>query len=196
MNDKQLDHDSEHTPTEAPFPLMNIILGIVFPAAVTLMYMFLFRSEYIRYRPWIAQHVAWAAILLQQFSLLVFYFVLCRRKNLRHLFRSLSFPKIVIEFLVAFLAAVTIFLLMGLITHAAKWAFNIEMPVDNVTRGIGFASNSYVLIVTIIAAIAIAPLCEELYVRGFLYNALKTRFPFLVAVLLQAAVFAFLHFRS
>ena len=142
MNDKELNHDSEQNSTEAPFPLINIILGIVFPAAMILTYIFVFRLEYIRYRPWIAQHVAWIGILLQQFSLLVFYFVLCRKKNTRRLFRSESFRDIVIELLVAFVAAVIIFLLMGLITHAAKWAFNIEMPMDKVARGMKSGSNS------------------------------------------------------
>ncbi len=69
------------------------------------------------------------------------------------------------------------------------------MPTDKVLQGMRLAPNSYVLIVILITGIAIAPLCEELYIRGFLYNALKTRFPMLIAVLLQAAIFALLHFR-
>jgi membrane protease YdiL (CAAX protease family) len=193
---KHLLNGSLYDSTKAPFPLKNIILGIAIPTAITLIYISLFRLDFIRYRPWIAQHIAWTGILLQQFSLILLYFVLCRKKKSWHLFRSQSFPKILIEFLVAFLVAVIILLVMGLIALTVKWIFKIEMPTDTIMQGMKLAPNSYVLIVILITGIAIAPICEELYAKGFLYNAFKTRFPVLIAVLLQAAIFAILHFRS
>lgn len=195
MNE-HLPNISQYDSMIAPFPLKNIILGVTIPAAITLTYISLFRLDFIRYRPWIAQHIAWAGVLLQQFSLILLYFVLCKKKKSWRLFRPQSFPKILIEFLVAFLVAVVILLVMGLIALTVKWIFKIEMPTDKIVQGMKLAPNSYVLIVILITGIAIAPLCEELYVRGFLYNALKTRFPMLIAVLLQAVIFAFLHFRS
>ena len=187
--------DLRKRPEQVPFPLKNIIWGIAIPAIITLIYIFLFRLDFIRYRPWIAQHIAWAGILLQQFTVVVVYFVLCRKKKSWHLFHSQSFPKILVEFLVSFSVAAFILLTLGLVALALK-QIKIEMPTDRVLQGLRLASNSYVSIVALITAIAIAPLCEELYVRGFLYNALKTRFPMLIAVLLQAMIFAFLHFRS
>jgi len=193
---KQLLNGSLYDSTKAPFPLKNIILGIAIPAAISLIYISLFRLDFIRYRPWIAQHIAWASILLQEFLLILLYFVLCRKKKSWHLFRSQSFPKILIEFLVAFLVAVVILLVIGLIALTAEWIFKIEMPTSKIMQWAKFAPNSYVLIVILITGIAIAPFCEELYFRGFLYNALKTRFPVLIAVLLQAAIFGLLHFRS
>jgi membrane protease YdiL (CAAX protease family) len=182
--------------TKVPFPLKNIILGVSIPAAITLIYISLFRLEFIRYRPWIAQHILWTGILFQQLSLILLYYVLCRNKKSWNLFRSQSFGKILIEFLVAFLVAVILLLFTGLIALTVKWIFKIEMPTSVIEQWAKLAPNSYIVIVLLITGIAVAPLCEELYVRGFLYNALKTRVPMFIAVLLQAAIFAFLHFRS
>ncbi len=193
---KHLPNGSQYDFTKVPFPLKNIILGVAIPAAITLIYIYLFRLEFIRYRPWIAQHILWTGILVQQLSLILLYYVLCRKKKSWNLFRSQSFGKILIEFLVAFLVAVILLLFTGLIALTVKWIFKIEMPTDKIMQGIKLAPNSYVLIVILITGIAIAPICEELYIRGFLYNALKTRLPVLIAVLLQAAIFAILHFRS
>ncbi|MHC4721796.1 MAG: CPBP family glutamic-type intramembrane protease, partial [Planctomycetota bacterium] len=163
---------------------------------ITSIYIPLFRLDFLRYRPWIWQPIFWTGILSQPFLLIFLYFVLCRKKKSWHLFRSQSLAKILIEFLVAFLVAVIILLVMGLITLTVKWIFKIEMPTSVIVQWAKIAPNSYILIALLIMSIVVTPLCEELYVRGFLYNALKTRFPVLIAVLLQAAIFAFLHFRS
>ena len=95
--------------------------------------------------------------------LILLYLILCRKKKSWHLFRSQSFPKILIEFLVSFLVAAIILLLLGLTALTVKWIFKIEMPTDKVLQGMKLAPNSYVLIVILITGIAIAPLCEELY---------------------------------
>ncbi|MHC4741188.1 MAG: CPBP family glutamic-type intramembrane protease [Planctomycetota bacterium] len=191
-----LNHDSEQDSTDARFPLVSLILGIAFPAGLALTYMFLFRLEYVRYRPWIAQHVAWAGVLLQQFSLLVFFLVLCGKRKSGLLLHPRPRPKRWKEFLVAFMVFAVITLGMWLIALILKRMFNVPMPADRAYQGLKQASFSYVAIVTILSGVLLAPFFEELYVRGFLYNALKTRLPLAVAVLLQAAVFAILHFRN
>src|SRR5436305_1745389 len=42
-------------------------------------------------------------------------------------------------------------------------------------------------------AVGLAPVGEELFFRGFLYNALRRRWPRAVALVVQAAVFGLLH---
>ena len=51
----------------------------------------------------------------------------------------------------------------------------------------------YQSIALIIMAIVVAPLAEEVFFRGMVYNALRRRMHFLFAALLQAAVFGFVH---
>jgi membrane protease YdiL (CAAX protease family) len=189
-------HEATSDSKEAPFPIIRIILGIVLPVALFLMYASLFRLEFIQYRPWLAQHVSWVGILVQQFSLLMVYSVLCGKNRSRHLIRSRPHPKLWIEFAIALLLAATILLSIGLITMILKRVFQIEMPVDKVYQSLNQVSNSYWAIAAIVTGIAIAPFCEELYVRGFLYNAIKTRVPIVVAILLQAIIFSVLHFRN
>ena len=142
---KHLLNGSQCDSTKLPFPPKNIILGVTIPAAITIIYIFFFRLDFIRYRPWIAQHIAWAGILLQQFLLILLYFVLCRKKKSWHLFRSQSSPEILREFLLAFLVAVIILLVMGLITLTVKWIFKIEMLPSVIVRWMNFAPNSYIL---------------------------------------------------
>ncbi len=111
---------SQNDSTKVPFPLKNIILGIAIPAAMTSIYIYLFRLDFIRYRPWIWQPIFWTVIFSQPFLLILLYFVLCRKKKTWHLFHSQSLVKILIEFLVAFLAAVIILGVMGLMTLTVK----------------------------------------------------------------------------
>ena len=44
-----------------------------------------------------------------------------------------------------------------------------------------------------VVAIAVAPVVEEIFFRGFIYNALRRRLPVLAAVVLQALAFGLLH---
>ena len=46
----------------------------------------------------------------------------------------------------------------------------------------------------IILIALVAPICEEIFFRGFLYQALKRRFRVGVAMAVSAAVFASIHF--
>ncbi|MHB1418505.1 MAG: CPBP family intramembrane glutamic endopeptidase [Bacillota bacterium] len=50
------------------------------------------------------------------------------------------------------------------------------------------------LFVTLFAGVVIAPVGEELYFRGFLYNALKARMGVRLGIILASLVFAAMHF--
>jgi membrane protease YdiL (CAAX protease family) len=49
------------------------------------------------------------------------------------------------------------------------------------------------LVLNALMAIALAPLCEEVYFRGFLFQGLRGRFRFFPAAAISATVFAFVH---
>lgn len=56
------------------------------------------------------------------------------------------------------------------------------------------AGNGIVLTVVIgILVVGVAPVAEEFFFRGFFYTALRTRFPFLAAALIDSIVFGLVH---
>jgi membrane protease YdiL (CAAX protease family) len=49
------------------------------------------------------------------------------------------------------------------------------------------------LVLNALMAVALAPLCEEVYFRGFLFQGLRGRMRFLPAAVVSATIFAFVH---
>src|SRR5262249_22324977 len=55
-------------------------------------------------------------------------------------------------------------------------------------------SGDYAFLVVVgLLAVTVAPVCEEVFFRGFLYDALRSRMPVLLAAILQSLLFAALH---
>lgn len=50
------------------------------------------------------------------------------------------------------------------------------------------------LVLALVAAAVVAPICEELFFRGMLYRYLRRRWPVWLAVVVAATIFAVLHF--
>ncbi len=74
---------------------------------------------------------------------------------------------------------------------ALKSIFGIEAPpskVDELISNRNISSNILIIITTIIA-----PFCEEIYFRGFLYSAFKNNFGVTVALFLSSFLFALAH---
>jgi tetratricopeptide (TPR) repeat protein len=69
--------------------------------------------------------------------------------------------------------------------------FNIEDP--EFIRMVKYAPSSLSLILVLISSFTIIPLAEELFFRGFLYNALKARLSTRIAAVLQAFIFTIIH---
>src|SRR5438477_11253831 len=49
------------------------------------------------------------------------------------------------------------------------------------------------LVINAVMAVCLAPLCEEVYFRGFLFQGLRGRMRFVWAALLSGSFFAFVH---
>lgn len=53
--------------------------------------------------------------------------------------------------------------------------------------------DSRLIWVLLVSSITVAPLCEEVFFRGFLHQALKSRMPIAVAAFIQSGLFALMH---
>jgi membrane protease YdiL (CAAX protease family) len=63
----------------------------------------------------------------------------------------------------------------------------------DVVKGMTYSSYSPFVIVWLLLSFTIGPVAEEIYFRGFLYNAFRARMPALIAGLLQSLIFAVCH---
>ena len=84
----------------------------------------------------------------------------------------------------------------GVIVAAITSGLNHGKPVPSNAREMfnNHGSALPVLLLALLAAAVVAPICEELFFRGMLYRYLLRRWPVWAAVLVSATIFAALHF--
>jgi membrane protease YdiL (CAAX protease family) len=98
-----------------------------------------------------------------------------------------------VEAVVAVPAWVAMFITLIMIVVAYIVAFGrFEPPVNPFEKLSGQVSH-FELICLALVAVLLAPVCEETFFRGMLYNALRRRLPIWVAIPIQGLVFGFLH---
>ena len=68
---------------------------------------------------------------------------------------------------------------------------SISLPISDITTG---SSNPLLFIFELFAAIIIAPISEELFFRGVLFNRLKIRKGFLFGLIVSSIIFGLCHF--
>ncbi|MCL5073301.1 MAG: CPBP family intramembrane metalloprotease [Actinobacteria bacterium] len=90
-----------------------------------------------------------------------------------------------------FISLLFIFLISFLYVLALKSIFGIEAPpskIDELVANRNISSN-----ILIIVTAVVAPFCEEIYFRGFLYPAFKKSFGVLAALFLSSFLFSLAH---
>ena len=87
--------------------------------------------------------------------------------------------------------------LLSIIVWILTETMSIHIPGLNPQEDVlpVFGSGKFAMSVAGIIAIIIAPILEEIFFRGFLLKSLMTKYPFYVASILTAGIFAFVHFQ-
>jgi hypothetical protein len=83
--------------------------------------------------------------------------------------------------------------LLWLVSALIEVLLEAEIQPPEVWDRLGYAPNSILLLSLLIFGCTVMPAIEEIYFRGFLYNALKTRVRLWMALVVQALVFAGIH---
>ena len=65
---------------------------------------------------------------------------------------------------------------------------------QDVVESLGGDEGTIGLVVAGVMVIAVAPVVEEFFFRGFFYRALRSRYPIVVAALMDGLLFGFIHF--
>jgi CAAX protease family protein len=78
---------------------------------------------------------------------------------------------------------------------AAVYGAAVQPKVDQgITQSLGANQSTLGLIVAGVMVMVVAPVAEEIFFRGFVYGALRTKFSVLVAAGLDALLFGIIHF--
>jgi membrane protease YdiL (CAAX protease family) len=148
-------------------------------------------------REWLAgvpasQFVAVTGIL-SQMCLLAYPLVIARRRRMADQFRWPGFERFVFEAALAIPIVIGLFLMLlcaGLII--TRVAPHTSLTPAVFERAASAQDYSFVMVIAVLAVL-VAPVCEEVFFRGFLYSALRSRLPVPVAALVQSLIFALLH---
>jgi membrane protease YdiL (CAAX protease family) len=144
---------------------------------------------------WLSAPPVWLALTLAvagtAWMLVYPLWVVCRRHV--HLPSIPSVRRFLIEATWAVPALVVMWAALVLLMFAWRVLFGeASLPVNPFEESARTADRTRLLMVALVA-VTLAPLAEEVFFRGMLYNALRRWFPALVAGLVQALAFGLLH---
>jgi membrane protease YdiL (CAAX protease family) len=147
----------------------------------------------IKYRPWISWPIIVLITIIYGLSLLVYGIKACKKLEYWPLFTFLSPRKVVLEFFKSLLILIPVRIVIGLAILAVGLIINVEMTERSFIRFATYAPNSWIVFCWLLFAFTVGPAIEEIFFRGFLYNALKTRFSLAIACIAQAVIFTLYH---
>lgn len=87
--------------------------------------------------------------------------------------------------MIAYLVYLAFALVYGAIVHPQQ---------EDVTRDLGYGEGALANVAAAALIIAVAPLSEELFFRGFMFGGLRQRMSFLPAALIPATVWGLFHY--
>lgn len=190
---KSLEIDPFENLKKISWPKKEIAFGASIPIFFLVFGYALDHVDLIRYRPWIAAPIYFSLDILCPVSCLMYPVYVLRKRGIGPLFYPVPIPQIFKEFLISFPVLFLMCFGIGLVVGVLEIISKTELTQPEVLKWLAYAPSSILLFISIFFAFTLIPLCEEIFFRGFLYNALKTRVPVLFATLFQAIFFAALH---
>jgi len=178
------------TSDKTPWSLRDIIIGVV------ILIPFIFQDknpvliDFFLHRPWLLFPSLLILTLASDGSLL-FYSLYILKKRKFSLFPSMQSSQILREFLKAFFYFLFVIFTVGLLMLFVEIIFKTEMKEPGSALKL-LPSNLY-LIILCVTGFTLGPIVEEIFFRGFLYNALKSYVPMAIAGIVQAALFSVVH---
>lgn len=175
------------------WPRRDIVIGLVILLLFGGVSYGLWSLDQFKYRFWISRPAWYALFALEEAYFLLYPLYVFRERGFNPLLLPVSVGKIVREFFISFFLALLISIAIGLIIRLLAFLFETQATPPEFLQQLRFAPNSILLIVTFTLGFTITPLAEELFFRGFIYNALKSHSSVGIAMVVQAAFFALLH---
>lgn len=182
---------------EAPFknvsvPTSEILIGIFLPSLI-LAASALVRTFFLQTRPWIQGYATFFMLVFFDLVLLFYALAVCKKRGLRPLFRRASAQERLSMFFSSLLLAIGINFLVGAVHLLLRKVLNQELEMPDYASLATSGPNSLLSLLLILTGFTAVPVLEEIYFRGFLYNALKSRLPRFSSAALASILFAAAH---
>jgi membrane protease YdiL (CAAX protease family) len=100
---------------------------------------------------------------------------------------------IFIEVPFALLSVPIVMVILTFVFQAAAYLFGPSATPTAPLESLARSPNRFEPLALVVLAVSVGPVAEEVFFRGFLYNALRQRLRWLVAAVLQAAAFGLFH---
>jgi|GEM_PF-2437110 len=171
------------------WPALDIFLGFALLVAL----FFVQRFNPFSDDPWKAQAFELAVIVTSLISLVLYSVYSCRKSRLWPMFRKTSLKALGKEFIVSSWYMFVMLLVCGILLLIPALILQPGMNRHEIFTGTGIESDTALTVALLIVVMTLGPFAEELFFRGFLYNALKSRLSIGTAATLQALVFSAFH---
>jgi len=174
---------------DARWKTRSIVIGLAVLAA--------YRSLGFVDREWLVQFPVWLLIAVTMAAPAVFLLIfplLTRDPHRRATFGVPAPSRWLTEFAIAVPVVLCTLFVLGTVIHLVEHFFPGTSLTSDLTKNMAQSPNRTVVYLTLIFMFTVAPVAEELFFRGFLYNAFRARMPLLVAALAQSLIFGFAHF--
>jgi membrane protease YdiL (CAAX protease family) len=131
--------------------------------------------------------------LLPQLLLLAFPLILARCSGNAGRFHWPDLTKFVIEAALAIPVIIGMLILMVIVGYVLSRVSPHTSLTPAAFEEAAQTHNVSFVVTIVLLAVAVAPVCEEVFFRGFLHNALRTRMPVVLAAVIQSLIFAVVH---
>ena len=121
------------------------------------------------------------------------YALLARQKGANTKFEWPAWHEVLLEAAIALLATIISLFVVGAYALLVEYFFPEAQVSGTFVEGMRSAPPTPFVLALLLMMFTVAPVCEELFFRGFLLNALRQRMPTPVAILLSSVVFGAIH---
>ena len=148
-------------------------------------------------RDWLIAIPAWLwlalGLALPQAFLLAYPLLLARRRGRKMRFGWPGVRRLPTEAGISILVVIALVILFASVGYAIRLVSPETSLTPEVWKRAATTQHVWRLVFVLVAAFIFAPVCEEVFFRGFLHNALRTRMSVWVAGGIQSFIFAVMH---
>lgn len=133
-------------------------------------------------------------VIVMVVLLVVYPLWIARRRGVRVAIALPRPRRLLVEGGVAILVVMAFYLVAGTVLQAIRIAFPQFTPPPSIWQSAAETPHAGLLLAILVFAVTVAPVCEEVFFRWFLYNTLRARMPAVAAGAIQCVLFAALHY--
>jgi membrane protease YdiL (CAAX protease family) len=147
---------------------------------------------------WIAAVPIWLwviAAVISHLLMLAYPLALAKRRGFAAAYAWPARKKVLVEAGLSLPIIVGMLVLFNVVIYLIRRASPDTSLTPEMWQRVASAQITWRMVLLLLVAFTLGPVAEEIFFRGFLQNALRSRLTVLKATLLQSAIFAVLHIR-